>query len=96
MSAIASRPDRPVDQEAPVPGIIVRQPAAERRPDHRSHDHGNAEQREGLAALLWREGVRQDRLRDRHHAAAAEALQDAKQQQRLEIPARTRTAPSSR
>ncbi len=28
----------------------------------------------------------QDRLRDRHHAAAGDALQDAEQQQRLQVP----------
>ncbi len=81
--------DRTVDQKAPVPGDIVGQPAAERRPDHRRDHHGDAEQREGLAALFRREGSRQDRLRDRHHAAAAEALQDAEQQQRLQIPGKS-------
>ena len=78
--------DRAVDQEAPAPGQIVREPPAERRPDHRRHHHRDAEQREALAALLRREGVRQDRLSDRHHAAAAETLQDAEEQQRIQVP----------
>jgi DnaJ-domain-containing protein 1 len=38
-----------------------------------------------LTAFLRREGICQDRLRDRHHAAAAEPLQDAEQQQRVQI-----------
>ena len=44
----AMMPTGPVDQEAPVPGCVVGQPAAERRPDHgRDHD-GDAVEREGL------------------------------------------------
>ena len=49
-------------------------------------DHGDAEQRERLPALLGREGVRQNGLRDRHHAAAGEPLQEPEQEQRVEIP----------
>jgi hypothetical protein len=71
--------DRAVDQKAPVPGEIIGQPTAERRPGYRSDHHRNPEQREGLAALRWRKGIRQNRLRHRHHAAATEALQDAEQ-----------------
>ena len=77
--------DRRVDQKAPLPGEIVGQPAAERRPDHRRHHHGDAEHRKGLAALRRRKRIGQDRLRDRHHAAAAETLQDAEQQQRIQV-----------
>ena len=80
------QPDRAVDQKAPVPRQIVGQPAAEGRPDHGRHHDRDAEQREALGALLRREGIRKDRLRDRHHAAAAQALHDAEYQQRLEIP----------
>ena len=69
-----------------MPGVVVGQPAAERRADHRRHDHRNPEQREALATLCRGEGIRENRLRDRDHAAAAEALQDAKKQQRLQIP----------
>ena len=77
--------DRAVDEETPVPGPVVGEPAAERRADHGRDHHRDAEQREGLAALFRRKRVGEDRLRDRHHAAAAEALQDAEQQQRIEI-----------
>jgi hypothetical protein len=72
--------DRSVDQKAPMPGEIVGQPSAERRPDNRRHHHRDAEQREGLAALGRRERVRQDRLRHRHHAAAPQSLQNPEQQ----------------
>jgi hypothetical protein len=51
----------------------------------RNHDR-DPEHREGLSALGGREGIREDRLRDRHHAAAAEALQNAEQQKRRQIP----------
>ena len=40
---------------------------------------------QGLAALRRRERIRQDRLCNRHHAAAAEPLQDTEQQQRVQI-----------
>ena len=81
--------DRAVDQKAPMPGVIVREPAAKDRADDRCHNDRNAEQRESLAAFFRRKGIRQDRLRHRHHAAAAKTLQDAKQQQRLQIPRQT-------
>jgi len=54
--------DRAVDQKAPLPGIVVGQPPAERRPHDGGNHDGNTEQREGLAALRRREGIRQDRL----------------------------------
>jgi hypothetical protein len=68
--------DGAVDEEVPVPGIIVGEPAAECGSHDRRHDHRNAEQGEGLAAFFGREGIRKDRLRHRHHAAAAQPLQD--------------------
>ena len=68
-----------------MPGQIVGQPAAKRRADDRRDHDGNAEQRKSLAALLRREGIRKDRLRHRHHAAAAEPLQDTEQQQHVEV-----------
>ncbi|GJE03234.1 hypothetical protein GMJLKIPL_5185 [Methylobacterium isbiliense] len=77
--------DRGVDQEAPVPGIGVGEPAAEGRPDHRRDHDGDPVEREGLAALLRREGIRQDRLRERGHTAA-EPLQHPEEQQRFEAP----------
>jgi hypothetical protein len=80
-----------VDQKAPLPGKIVGQPAAKRRPDHRRHHHGNAGHRESLTPLRRGERVRKDRLRDWHYAAAAEALQDSEQEQCLEIRGNPKT-----
>ena len=77
---------RHVDQEDPVPGIVVGDPAAERRPDHRRDHDRDAVDRKGLAALFGRKRVGEDRLLAGRHAAAAEALQDAEQHQRLQIP----------
>jgi hypothetical protein len=70
---------------APLPGKIVGQPAAKRRANRRRRHHGNAGHRENLTPLCRRERVRKDRLRDWHHAAAAEGLQDSEQEQCLEI-----------
>ena len=78
--------DWAVDEKVPLPGIVVGDPAAKRRPDDRRNDHGYTEQREGLAALLGREGIRQDGLRHRYHPPAAKPLQDAEKEQRLEVP----------
>jgi hypothetical protein len=78
--------DRTIDQEAPSPSEIISEPATQRRADHRRDNHRNAEEREGLAALLRRESVRQDRLRHGHHAASREALQDPEQKERIKIP----------
>ena len=69
-----------------MPRDIVGKPAAERRPDDGRHHDRDAEQREALPALLRRKGIGKNRLRHRYHAAAAEALQNAEQQQRLQIP----------
>ena len=78
--------DRDVDPEAPAPRDVVGEPAAERRPDDRRDDDRDAEQGESLATLLGRERVREDGLRDRHHAAARQALQEPEQEQGVEIP----------
>ena len=43
-----SSADRHVDEENPVPRIIVGDPAAERRTDRRRDDHGDAVERESL------------------------------------------------
>jgi hypothetical protein len=72
--------DRHVDQKDPFPGEIVGKPAAERRAYHRRHHHGDAEQRKSLAALRQRERISENRLGERHHAAAAEPLQNTEQQ----------------
>ena len=74
--------DRQVDEENPAPGVVVRDPAAQRGPDRRRDDRGDAIEREGQPALLRRKSVRQDRLRHGLQSAAARALQDAKKNDR--------------
>ena len=81
-----NQPHRHVDQKYPVPGIVVGDPAAERRSDHRRDHDRDAVDRKGLAALFRRKRVGKDRLLAGGHAAAAEPLQDAEQHQRLQIP----------
>ena len=74
--------ERHIDEENPVPGIIVRDPAADGRADGRGHDDRNAVDREGLRALPQRERIGQHRLLAGRHAAAAKSLQDAEHDQR--------------
>ena len=90
-----SKPDRHVDEEDPVPGEIVGDPAAERRADGRRDDHGDAVEREGLAALFRRKGIGEDGLLAGRHAAAAEPLQDAEKDQRAAGSAPARRTASS-
>ena len=69
-----------------MPGQIVAQPAAEGRPDGRRDDDGDAVERKPLAALRGWEGRGQNRLRHRRHAAARQPLDQAEDQQGLQIP----------
>src|SRR5271165_2811826 len=54
--------DRSVDQEAPMPGVVVAEIAAEHRSHDGRDDDGDAVKREGLSALLRRECICQDGL----------------------------------
>src|ERR1700728_4290077 len=63
---------------------IVGDPAAECRSYRRRDDHGDAVESKSLAAFLRREGVGEDGLLAGWHAAAAESLQDAKENQRTQ------------
>jgi hypothetical protein len=71
--------DGNVDKEDPTPVVVVGDPAAERRADGRGHDHGHAENGEGLTTLFGREGIGQDGLLAGAHAASASALQDTEE-----------------
>ena len=71
--------DGDVDEENPAPVVIVGDPAAESGADGRGDDDRHAEDGEGLAALLGREGVREDGLFAGAHASSAGALQDAEE-----------------
>ncbi len=69
--------DRHVEQKHPAPAEIVGDPAAERRPDRRRKNHGDAVGGKGLAALGRRKRIGEDRLRVRLKPAAADPLQTA-------------------
>ena len=77
--------DRQVDQEHPVPGVIVGEPGAQRRAHDRAEHHADAPDRHRLAALLERIGVEQARLRQRHQRGARHALQQAEQHHLLDV-----------
>ena len=70
-----------IDEEDPAPREIVGDPSAQRGADGwRKHRH-EAIEREGLPAFMRLKRVRHDRLRHGLHAAAAGALDHAKDQQ---------------
>ena len=77
--------DRQVDVENPAPGIIVGDPAAERRADDGRYDDRQRKCRHCHAAFGGRKTFQQDRLGNRHHRAAAGALQDARQNQHRQV-----------
>src|SRR5208282_4612501 len=67
--------DGNVDEENPAPGEVVGDPSAERRPDGRSRDHGNAVHSESHAALGGRKSVSEYGLFAGLKAASASSLQ---------------------
>ena len=69
--------DRHVDEEAPVPGVVVGDPAAERGPERRRDDDAEQEDRLDQALLLAREDLPDRGLRGREQRRAAGALDDA-------------------
>src|SRR5690242_2496351 len=71
--------DRHIDEEDPVPGHVVGDPASDGGTDRRRNDHRNAIERKSLRTLLRRKRVGQDRLLARHHAATAESLENAEE-----------------
>ena len=73
--------DRQIDVEDPAPGVVVRDPAAQRRADGRRQHRGDAVKREGHAAFLRRESIGQNGLRHRLQSAAARALHHAEENQ---------------
>ena len=73
--------ERDVDVEHPAPGVVVGQPAAQHRPEHRRDDDADAEEGHGLPAILRLERLEHDRLRERLHHAAGQALDDAPEHQ---------------
>jgi hypothetical protein len=77
--------DRQIDQEHPVPGIIVGEPGAQRRAHDRPQHDADAPDRHRRAAFLQRIGVEQHRLRQRHQRRAGHALQQAEQHHLLDV-----------
>ena len=75
------KPDRHIDKENPVPGEIVGDPSADRRPHRRRDNDGNAIKRKSLAASVRRKSIGKNGLFAGRHAAAAESLQDTKENQ---------------
>ena len=71
------RANRDIDVERVPPAVGVRQPAAQRRTQHRCHHDPKRKQRHRCAALLWRKALQQYRLRQRLQRPAASALHDA-------------------
>jgi hypothetical protein len=71
------QPDRDIYQKHPMPTVIVRQPASQRRADRWTRDHHDAVTGEGQGAPLGREGVDDHRLFDGRQAASAYALENA-------------------
>ena len=76
--------DRQVDVEHVAPAVILGQPAAEHRTQHRSDHHADAEQRHGEALALPRIAREQNRLRERNQRSAERALHDPEQHDLVE------------
>ncbi len=69
--------DRQVDEEHPVPAVVIGEPGAQGRPHDRPEHHADAPDSHGRAALLGRIGIEHDGLRERHQRRAERALQQA-------------------
>ncbi len=82
--------DGDVDEEDPAPVVVVGDPAAEHGADGGRGDDGDGVEGEGGGAFGGREGVDEDGLLDRGEAAAADALQDARDEHDAEAWARCR------
>ena len=85
----AEHADRQVDVEDPAPRPLVGQVAADGGPEDRAEDEADAPHRHGEPALMEREDLPEDRLRERNDRAAAETLEDARDDQRGEVGRRT-------
>ena len=77
--------DGHVDVERPAPRPVVRDPAAQRRPEDRRHHDPHAPDGHRHAPLTKREDLPHDGLGHRHERAAADALQDARDDQRVQV-----------
>ena len=78
--------ERDVDEEDPVPGPVVRNPAPEQGADDGPARHPHAVDRRGHAHLLDREGFDEDGLGQRLQGASSYALHDAEEDEALQVP----------
>jgi hypothetical protein len=78
--------DRHVDVEDPAPRQVVDDQAADHRSEHRSHEHGHADDAHHAADALGAGRLGQQDHADRHDHAAADALHDAEGDQRGQVP----------
>jgi hypothetical protein len=69
------------DEKYPAPGVAVRNPTAQHRPDRRGENGSNAIDSKRLAALLWGKRIVENRLCHRLQSTATDALHGSKQQQ---------------
>ena len=67
--------DRQIDVEDIAPAVVLGQPAAENRTEHRADHDPDPEQRHGETLPLARIGAEQNGLRERHQRRAERALQ---------------------
>ena len=76
--------DRQIDVKDPAPGILVGDPTAQRRTEHRCNESRDAE--EGLrgALLLGRKGIEQDTLAGGLEPAAGKTLHHAEEDQLIQ------------
>ena len=73
--------DRHIDQEHPAPGVVIGDPAAQRRPDDRREDHRDRHQRERFAALRGLECVQDHGLLARLKPTAEQPLEQPEHDQ---------------
>src|SRR5205814_10125478 len=81
----ARDPDRNVDVEDPAPVEMLRDEAADERPDRERHRRDARPDADRLAALPRRERGGDDRERRRVHERAAKALDDARADQEAAV-----------
>jgi hypothetical protein len=86
--------ERHVDQEDPLPAERGEQPAAEHRAEHGRQDDRHADDRHDAPHVLRACGTREHHLADRQRHAAADTLENAKGDERLD-GARRRPWPAS-
>src|SRR5262249_55851479 len=77
--------DRQVDVEDPAPRPLVGEISADGGPQNRAQDEAEAPDRHREAALVKRENLPEDRLRERNDRPAAEALEDPRRDQRGQV-----------